>query len=203
VNIGDLLLLVLNHCFAGLFEQVTRLPDPRDSVRITYSIEHLFALGLLMFCGHSKSRRAYDDHIKEAQFIANLGRMLNEDLAYTARADSMNYLFEGMNPDEGPNSMALLLPWMVKSLLQARCLEQFRFEHEYLVRELGMRHPDFGVRMLAVWSEAYHTALDAVSSAERLAEKLGEHLRNRLLSSFALDLRFARSVQMRFVFDTS
>ena len=47
------------------------------------------------------------------------------------------------------------------------------------------------------------TGLQAFRSLQNLARRLGEALRYRLFSALALSKDFARSLQLRFVFDTS
>ena len=107
--------------------------DPRDPTRITYSLRHLLTLPIMMFLGHTKSRHQLDRQLESPCLIANLASLIGEDLHYTARADTMNYLLEQLNPEMGTIPLASLPALLVKQLLKKRMLERFRFNHEYLV----------------------------------------------------------------------
>lgn len=131
--------VVLNRCFPDFWEQVGALPDFRDPDRIWYSLRHLVGLGMLMVLSLPGSRTAFEAERRKGKTAENLGRLIDEPCDQTATTWALDYLFRGMDP----SGLAGIRTGMIRSLINARRLEECRFDGEYLVAVDGTEQHRF------------------------------------------------------------
>jgi hypothetical protein len=105
------------------------LPDFRDPERVWYSLRHLVGLGMLMVLSLPGSRTAFEGERTRGSTAENLGRLVGEPCDQTATTWAVDYLFRGMDP----SGLAGVRTGMLRSLIDARRLEDGRLDGEYLV----------------------------------------------------------------------
>lgn len=96
---------------------------------IYYSLRHLVGLGLLMMLSLSGSRRAFEGESRKGKTKENLASLIDEPCDQTATTWAVDYLMRGMDPE----GLAGIRTGMVRSLIKARRLEDYRFDGEYLL----------------------------------------------------------------------
>lgn len=121
--------VILNRCFPDFWKQVDALPDFRDPQRTYYSLRHLVALGMLMVLSLPGSRRSFEAERRKGKTAQNLGHLAGEPCDQTATTWAVDYLFRGMDP----SGLAAIRTDMLRSLINARRLEDFRFDGEYRI----------------------------------------------------------------------
>lgn len=121
--------VILNRCFPDFWEQVDALPDFRDPELIWYSLRHLVGLGLLMVLSLPGSRRHFEKERKKGRTRENLALLVDEPCEQTATTWAVDYLMRGMDP----TGLSDLRTDMVRALINARRLEDYRFDGEYRI----------------------------------------------------------------------
>jgi len=116
--------IMLRHYFPKWNEWIDGLPDPRRPEFCTYSIRHLVMLGFTMFLFQSGSRRQLRGDRQASEFLPNLLELTRSNEDTVADPDTMNYLFERMNPTGLENVVVNA----TRTLIRAKILDQFRFD---------------------------------------------------------------------------
>lgn len=128
---ADLVKVLIDHFFPDLNRDLSRLPDPRLDVKIIYSKEHLFYLGLSMFLFHCGSRNQLESERKTMVFYHNLLALSGTNEEEVATVGAMNNFMQIMNPSNG---LELLPGDMVRTLIRSRALDKYRNLHgEFMI----------------------------------------------------------------------
>jgi len=123
------LFLVLNRIFPGFWKEVDAIEDFRDAKRLYYTLRHLMGLAMLMILSLPGSRRSFEVERRKGNTRENLERLIGQPCVQTATTWAVDYLFRGLDP----SGLANLRTGMVRSLINARRLEDYRCDGEYLV----------------------------------------------------------------------
>jgi len=129
INPLEYLPVILNRCFPDFWNQVDALPDFRDPERLYYSLRQLVAQGLLMILSLPGSRRAFEAESRKGSTRENIELLTGRHCAQTATTWAVDYLFRSMDPA----GLGEIRTEMVRSLINARRLEDYRFDGEYLI----------------------------------------------------------------------
>jgi hypothetical protein len=94
---------------------------------------------MLMVLSLPGSRTAFEAERRKGKTAQNLGRLIDEPCDQTATTWAVDYLFRGMEP----SGLADIRTGMLRSLINARRLEDCRFDREYLVAVDGTEQHRF------------------------------------------------------------
>lgn len=125
----DMISIILRHCFPNWNQWLDDLPDPRRQESCTYSRRHLVMLGFTMFLLQSGSRRQFRGDRLTSEFHANLLELTGTNEKTVADPDTMNYLFERMDPSGLEN----VVIEAGRTLIRSKSLDRFRLDGSVLV----------------------------------------------------------------------
>ncbi len=118
-----LLIGTVRHFFkARLSKLIEQLPDPRVEDQCVYELEHVFWLGIVMFCCQSGSREEQDRQRGCRQFVQTFNYLVGTDRDTVTCTDNMNEVWEKM-PPEGLEKLATTL---TRVLVRSKVLDAFR-----------------------------------------------------------------------------
>lgn len=127
---ADHIKIAVEHFFGGQLNQwLGEVDDPRIKERCTYSAQHLFWLGILMFVFRLGSRRQLSAERNTDAFHSNLLSLSNTDEELVASTDAMNYFLEKVEPE----NIELVKMNMARKLIADKRLDGFRLDGKILV----------------------------------------------------------------------
>jgi len=117
----EVLFTTVGHFFPKFSFWCRNIKDPRNALKITYSVEALIWTGLLMFVTKIGARRQIKFQFNTETFLENAkGWFKAEKIPH---GDTINYLLKKI-PTSAFEKLRLL---MIRRLLRQKCLTPFRF----------------------------------------------------------------------------
>jgi len=136
----EVLYKTVHHFFPHFLQWLKDIDDPRDQTQITYPINHLMWIGILLFLFKLKSRRQAEYFFDTQEFVHNFNYLAKTSEGNIADPDTLEYLLEKVSPEE----VSDLRKEMINRLIRMRSLEKFRlFGTYYLIAFDGTGHLTF------------------------------------------------------------
>lgn len=109
-------------------QRLKRVKDPRHQSYTTYDCDLLLMMVILKNCCDLQSMRSMTNQMNKEECIDNVKRMLDlETLEELPHYDTINDFLSRLDPTE----IECIRAYMIKALLQKRCLEQYRVNGKY------------------------------------------------------------------------
>jgi len=130
----------IRHFFPSFWDWVKSIPDPRNCEKITYPLESLILIGLLLFILRLGSRRQIKFELSADTLIQNFKNLFPYQAQKIPHGDTLNYLLSGVDPENISNLRTL----MIRRLLRAKCFAPYRLlGWYYLIVIDGTGHLSF------------------------------------------------------------
>ena len=116
--VGQALAILVRHCFPDFWQRLNVIEDPRDTDRVTYDLEQVLCLAVLMFACRIPSLRGLDRISDNALFCDNLCRFSGVKTDTVMVAQQLVNVFKELNSDE----LASVQPELVRQLIEKKRL---------------------------------------------------------------------------------
>lgn len=116
----------INHFFP-FFKLLQRTPDPRNLAYITYPIQNLLWIGIVMFIARLGARRQISCILRKTAFLSHVQQVCGSEVDTVAHGDTLNYLLCRLLPE----NLMKICTAIIRRLLRGRVLEFARLLNRY------------------------------------------------------------------------
>ncbi len=130
------------HFFPQFLNWLGGIKDPRVKKKITYPIQNLVYVGMLLFLTKVGAKRQIKFRFKGKEFVVNLNTLTGSDSERVADYGTLDNLLKKVNPDD----LAKVPTKMVNDLIRKKALVQYRLFGHYTIAIDGTGHLVFDER---------------------------------------------------------
>lgn len=124
------------HFFPQFLNWLGGIKDPRVKKKITYPIENLVYVGMLLFLTKVGAKRQIKFRFNVKEFVTNLNTLTDTELERIADYGTLDNLLEKVNPDE----LSKIPAKMVNELIRKKVLTPYRLFGHYMIAIDGTGH---------------------------------------------------------------